>query len=43
MLELSFVSVGDVFVWVVFDVMVCFGNAMYVDCIEFEVMVGVSM
>ena len=37
------VSVCDVIVWVVLDVVVGFGDAVYVDCVEFEVLVGVSV
>ena len=43
MLELCVVGVGDVVVWVVLDVVVGFGDAVYVDCVEFEVLVGVSV
>ena len=43
MLKVCAVCVFDVIVWVVLDVVVGFGNAMYVHCVEFEVLVGVSV
>ena len=43
MLKVCVVGVCYVIVWVVLDVVVGFGNAMYVHCVEFEVLVGVSV
>ena len=37
------VGVCDVIVWMVLDVVVGFGDALYVDCVEREVLVGVSV